>query len=186
MLIVADQWERILEGEARVLLEVRLIDFLKTRRWFAGKARVIHSVRIVESVPILDRSSRVFLLFIQVEYVAGASELYTFPLTAAFGESAAQIEQHLPGTIVAPLKVQTKDGEQIGVLYDALWSPDFSRMLLSAIGRGIRFTGETGALIASPLAGLCGSDRRRGLPRPHSLESGAEQYRLLPIVIVSS
>src|SRR5205085_5463435 len=52
--------------------------------------------------------------------------------------------------IVAPLKVQAKDFEQIGVLYDALWNPGFSKMLLSAIGRGIRFTGETGALIASP------------------------------------
>ena len=93
MLIVADQWERILEAESRVLLEARMIEFLKAQRWFAGKARVIHSVRIVESVPILDRSSRVFLLFIRVEYVAGAPELYTFSLTAAFGEQAAQIEQ---------------------------------------------------------------------------------------------
>jgi trehalose synthase-fused probable maltokinase len=150
MLIVADQWERILEGDARVILEACLIDFLKARRWFAGKARVIHSVRIVESVPIIDRSSCVFLLFIRVEYVAGASEAYTFFLTAAFGEPAAQIEQNLQGTIVAPLKVQTKDFEQTGVLYDALWSPDFSMMLLSAIGRGSRFTGKTGALIASP------------------------------------
>jgi trehalose synthase-fused probable maltokinase len=150
MLIVADQWERILEAESRVLFEARLVEFLKAQRWFSGKARVIHSVRIVESVPILDRSSRMFLLFIQVEYVVGASELYTFTLTAAFGEAAAQIEQTLKGTIVSPLKVQAKDFEQIGVLYDALWNPGFSKMLLSAIGRGIRFTGETGALIASP------------------------------------
>lgn len=150
MLIVADRWERILEREARIILETRLIDVLKARRWFAGKARVIRSVCIVESVPIIDQSNTVLLLFLRVEYVDGASELYTFPLTAAFGEPAAQIQQHLPGTTVAPLKVQTKDGEQIGVLYDALWSPDFSRMLLSAIGRGSRFTGDTGALIASP------------------------------------
>ena len=150
MLIVADRWERILEEEARLHLESCLMGIMKFRRWFAGKARVIHSVCIIESLSIPDRSSGVALLFIRVEYVDGTSEMYTLPLTAAFGEQAAQIQHDLPGTIVAPLKVQTKGCEQIGVLYDALWNPDFSRTLLSAIGRGSRFTGKTGALIASP------------------------------------
>jgi trehalose synthase-fused probable maltokinase len=150
MLIVADRWERILERDLRVSLETCLSEFLKARRWFSGKARVIHSVCILEFVPIHDRSSGAALLFIRVDYVGGASDMYTLPLTAAFGEQAAQIQQDLPGAIVAPLKVQTKDSEQIGVLYDALWSPDFSRTLLSAIGSGCRFTGEMGALIASP------------------------------------
>ena len=34
-------------------------------------------------------------------------------------------------------------------MYDALWNPDFSKTLLSAMGQGSRFTGETGTLIAS-------------------------------------
>jgi maltose alpha-D-glucosyltransferase / alpha-amylase len=150
MLIVADRWERILERDLRISLEICLLEFLKSRRWFAGKARAIHSVCILEFVPIQDRSSGAALLFIRVDYVGGASDMYTLPLTAAYGEQAAQIQQDLPGAIVAPLKVQTKDSEQIGVLYDALWNPDFSRTLLSAIGSGCRFTGEMGALIASP------------------------------------
>ena len=150
MLIVTERWERVLEGEARSMLEARLPDVLKARRWFAGKARAIQSVRIAESVPIPARSSSVVLLFIRVEYVDGAPELYTLPLTAAFGEEAAQIQQDQPGTIVTTLKVRTNDREQTGVLYDALWNSDFSRELLSAIGRGGRFTGESGALIASP------------------------------------
>jgi len=150
MLVVNERWERILEGEARGNLEASLPDVLKSRRWFSGKARSIQSVRIVESVPIPARSSAVVLLFILVEYVDGAPEMYTFPLTAALGELAAQIQQDLPGTIVMTLKVRIEDCEQTGVLYDALWSPDFSRTLLSAIGRGGGFTGETGTLIASP------------------------------------
>ena len=150
MLIVPDRWERILERDLRVSLEICLLEFLKPRRWFAGKSRVIHSVCIIEFLPIQDRSGGAVLLFIRVDYVGGASDMYTLPLTAAFGEQAAQIQQDLPGAIVAPLKVQAKDSEQIGVLYDALWNPDFSRTLLSAIGSGCRFTGEMGALIASP------------------------------------
>jgi maltose alpha-D-glucosyltransferase/alpha-amylase len=150
MLIVTERWERILEREAQTSLEGRLPDVLKSRRWFSGKARAIQSVRIVESVPIPARSSAVVLLFIRVEYVDGAPEMYTFPLTAAFDEQAAQIQQDLPGTIVTTLKVSMNEREQTGVLYDALWNPDFSKTLLFAIGQGDRFTGETGTLIASP------------------------------------
>jgi trehalose synthase-fused probable maltokinase len=149
MLIVNERWERVLEGEARGHLEACLPDFLKSRRWFAGKARAIQSVRIVESLPILCRSSQVALLFILVEYRDGTPETYAFPVTAALGEQAAQIQKDMPGTIVTTLKVRTKECEQTGVLYDALWNPDLSRTLLSAIGQGSRFTGETGTLIAS-------------------------------------
>jgi len=149
MLIVTERWERILEREARTPLESRLPDVLKGRRWFAGKARAVQSVRIVESVPIPARSSAAVLLFIRVEYVDGASEMYTFPLTAALGEEAAQIQRDLPGTIVTTVKVRNKDREQTGVLYDALWNPDFAMTLLSAMGQGDQFTGKTGTLIAS-------------------------------------
>lgn len=149
MLIVSERWERILERKAHTPFEGRLPDVLKARRWFAGKARVIQSVRIVESVPIPARSSAVVLLFIRVEYVDGAPEMYTFPVTAALGEQAAQIQRDLPGTIVTTLKVLSKDREQTGILYDALWNQDFSKTLLSAIGQGDRFTGEAGTLTAS-------------------------------------
>jgi trehalose synthase-fused probable maltokinase len=149
MLIVNERWERVLEGEARGHLEACLPDVLKSRRWFAGKARAIESVRIVESIPIPCRSSAVALLFILVEYRDGTPETYAFSVTAALGEQAAQIQKDMPSTMVTTLKVRTKECEQTGVLYDALWNPDFSRTLLSAIGQGSRFTGETGTLIAS-------------------------------------
>jgi hypothetical protein len=79
MLVVTERWERIFEREARGNLEACLPDVLKSRRWFSGKARAIQSVRIVESVPIPARSSAGVLLFILVEYVDGAREMYTFP-----------------------------------------------------------------------------------------------------------
>ena len=149
MLIVNERWERILEGEARGHLEACLPDVLKSRRWFAGKARAIESVRIVESLLIPCHANAASLLFILVEYRDGTPETYAFPFTAAFGEQAAQVQKDMPGTIVTTLKVRTKECEQNGVVYDALWNTDFSRALLSAIGQGSRFTGVTGTLIAS-------------------------------------
>jgi trehalose synthase-fused probable maltokinase len=149
MLVVNERWERIFEGEARGNLEACLPDVLKSRRWFSGKARAIQSVQIIESVPILSRLSTMALLFVRVEYLDVAPETYAFPVASALGEQAAQIQRDRPGTIVTTLKVRTNDREQTVVLYDALWSPDFSKTLLSAIGQGDRFTGETGTLIAS-------------------------------------
>src|SRR5689334_21784676 len=119
MLCVTDRWERILDREASTHLETCLPDVLNGRRWFAGKARVIQSVRIVESVPIPARSSTVVLLFIRVEYVQGAPEMYTFHLTAAFGEQAARIQEELQGTVVTTLKARINNREQTGILYDA-------------------------------------------------------------------
>jgi len=149
MLIVDERWERILEGEARGRLEACLPDVLKSRRWFAGKARSIQSVCIVESLPIPCRSSATVLLVILVAYRDGAPETYAFPVAAAFGDQAAQIQNDIPGTIVTALKVRTKECEHTGLLYDALWNEDFSMTLLAAIGQGSRFTGESGSLIAS-------------------------------------
>ncbi len=186
MLVVTERWERILEREARSSLEARLPDVLKARRWFAGKARAIQSVRIVESVPIPVGSSAVFLLFVLVEYEDGAPQLYTLPLTAAFGEQAVQIQQDLPSSIVTPLTVQTKDREHTGILYDALWNPDFTSELLSVIGQECsihRRERRPDHLIHSGLSRL---DTRRCRAGPCGLESRAEQYIRCISVIVSS
>lgn len=149
MLTVADRWDRVCEGQGKTALETVLPNVLRARRWFGGKARMIQSVRIVEVVPIPARSTSTVLLFIRVQYLEGNPETYTLPLTAAFGEEAAQIQRDLPQTVVAPLKVQVKDREQTGVLYDALWNAHLSRALLDAIGQGCRFKGTEGTLIAS-------------------------------------
>jgi len=149
MLIVKERWERLLEGEVRGQLEACLPEILKSRRWFAGKARAIQSVRIVESVTIPCPSDAVALLFILVEYLDGAPETYEWPVAAAFGEQAAKLQKDVPGAIVTALMVRTKDREEPGVLYDALWNAEFSRTLLSAMGEGSRFRGKTGTLIAS-------------------------------------
>jgi len=149
MLTVTERWDRVCEGQGKANLETVLPNVLRARRWFGGKARVIQSVRIVEVVPIPARSTSTKLLFIRVEYREGNPETYTLPVTAAFGEEAAQIQRDLPQAVVAPLKVQVKDREQTGVVYDALWNADLSRALLDAIGQGCSFKGTEGTLIAS-------------------------------------
>ncbi len=149
MLVVKDRWERLLEREVRGQLEACLPDILPSRRWFAGKAGAIQLVRIVESVTIPTPSNAAALLFILVEYLEGVPETYAWPVTAAFGKEATDLQEDVPHAIVTELMVRTKDGEERGVLYDALWNGGFSKMLLCAMGEERRICGETGTVITS-------------------------------------
>jgi len=125
-----------------------LPSFLYTRRWFGSKARRIGAVRIVDSVPIPSGSSAM-LLFIRVKYDDGGMETYQLPVIAAIGEEAERVRRDCPQAVLAPLVVRKDDREHAGLIYEALWSCDFSLALLQAIGRGNRFQGSAGSLIAS-------------------------------------
>src|SRR6185295_14609587 len=136
------------EGERKDAWEAMLPAVLMTRRWFGGKARPIRSVRIVESVPLPFPATSAVLLFLRVEFREGPEETYLLPVTAAFGETAVQIQRDLPHAVVAPFEI--RDQNQAGVLYDALWNSECTAALLHAIGEGARFQGGAGTLIASP------------------------------------
>ena len=149
MLTVSDHWEQVLTGEPKSALERLLPDVVRARRWFGSKARHIRSARIVESIPIPFESTTAVLLHIQLEYGAGSPETYALPITAAFHEEAARIQEGLPQAVVASITIQ-KDGRDLGgVLYDALWNQGFARAILDAIGHESRFVGITGSLQAS-------------------------------------
>ena len=58
-----------------------LPDFLPRQRWFAGKARELCRVSIVERAAIPDARPPLLLAFVDVEYAEGPSERYFVPLT---------------------------------------------------------------------------------------------------------
>lgn len=148
MLQAAHHWEDLLEGTAADALTRVLPAVLLTRRWFGGKARRIETVRIVESMAISAGEATMRLLLIRVEYGEGNAETYQLPLTAAFGAEALRIQRDFPQAVIAPLTVSRNDGEQQGLLYDALWSRDLALALLQTIGQGARFHGTAGSLSA--------------------------------------
>ena len=147
-LTVTGSWESILRGEAKSNLEAILPDFLRTRRWFGGKARAIQSVEILEAIPVAQATGALKALFalLKVAYMEGRPETYVLPLTFAAGEGAAHVQGEMPQTIVAHLRVNGKEG----VLYDALWDTSFSKELLDVIARGRQFKGVLGEVMASP------------------------------------
>ncbi len=149
VLTLSGGWESAFQGKARAGLEDILGGYLRTRRWFGGKARRIRSARIREALRMPYASSAAYLSLVQVDYSEGDPELYALPLTFAAGERADQVRHESPQLIVASVPTGEGDGE--GVLYDALGDREFCAALLEAIGHRRRLRGDAGDVVAAPM-----------------------------------
>jgi maltose alpha-D-glucosyltransferase / alpha-amylase len=142
VLAVEGSWRSALEGKAKRDLESVLLDVLPTRRWFGGKARTLRAVEIAEAIPVAEDA---VIALLEVDYADAEAEMYALPL--AFAPSRRAGDPTIAGA-VARLEADLPEGT--GVLYDPLGEPRFSRALLAAIGRGERFRGRHGDLVAEP------------------------------------
>ena len=142
-LLAATSWQALLEEESRAGLEGLLPDYLKQRRWFLGRLRVIRSARVVEAIPFPPSAAYFFL--VELYYNQGEPETYVVPLALATGERAVEILRHQPAKVIARLG---DSGDETGVLYAADGDQSFCEGLLDAIGRRRRFKGSAGELHA--------------------------------------
>lgn len=170
-LAVAGDWTEVFRGQSRAELEALFPAFLRIQRWFGGKANTIKQVSFHDVIPVPSNAHKEgFIALVHVHYVQGDSELYSVPLTYAIGEEAQRIRDHSPHSVLAELKVE---GSQLGLLYDALYSPVFCQALLAMVIHNCHCQGANGSLVGSaadPLRHALGG----GLP-PSSVISGAEQ-----------
>jgi maltose alpha-D-glucosyltransferase/alpha-amylase len=164
---VTGSWEQLFRKDARAGLEKILPDYLKTRRWFGGKARRIKSVAIRESVPLAGTDPPSVLLLVRVEYPDIESETYSFPVAFATGKEAARVQMESPQAVVAHLKIGRGNGNGEGVLCDAIFGKDVCDFFLQAIGHRRRFKGSHGEIVASPTRAF----RRIRGPETEHLES---------------
>lgn len=130
-------WEGALEGENRATLEALLPDYLRSCRWFGGKARDIAGLSILEAVPVPGEEHGARIANVRVSYTEGEAQTYVLPLNFAPAERAMQLQESVPQAIIARLNVAGQEG----VLYDGTWDADFARLLLEAI-KGSRESGS--------------------------------------------
>ncbi len=158
-LTLRGSWETILRGKTKARLEAVLPGYLRTRRWFGGKARSVQSTQILEAIPMPTESPLAYIILAQVEYTDGEPEIYVLPL--AFGPEDQVAQGQDKQQVVARLRLQGKGEEQEGVLYEVLGEKGFSRLLLEAVARHRQFKGEFGRMVAShshAFRALLGSD----------------------------
>ncbi|MCA9420719.1 MAG: putative maltokinase, partial [Nitrospira sp.] len=146
---ISKDWDNLIQKREKVKLENLLPQYLQGRRWFGGKARTMQFVEITETIPLPQENPLAVLALIRVEYTEGEPEMYLLPL------------QYIPADRMAPLvdspaaiarvRVKMKDGEQEGLLIDAMWDREFQKLLLDSISRNRRFTGPTGDLVTQAM-----------------------------------
>ncbi len=140
-------WPGVFEPPLRAVLEELVGGYLRGRRWFGGKARVMRMVQLGETIRVPYGSDAAYVALLQVRYADGDPETYALPLTFAAGDRAAQVVKDTPGAVVA--SVRPGGDAEAGVLYDALVDPAFSSALLEAIARRARFRGRAGEIVCA-------------------------------------
>ena len=184
------RWEAVLKGESRErerLENVILPRYLRSCRWFRGKAKVIQTVRIMEDIALPVNSDSCHLLLLEASYMEGPSDLYLLPVSFALTkkgdqppeEPAAEIKYEGPDyggkriaeessqSVIARLFVDKDEG----ILYDSVYDGRFRNILLTLIARRRKIRGTRGEL-----AGLPGKMFRR-LAGDKALPLNSQTYK---------
>lgn len=144
---VQTSWKSIFEGLQRERLEEEILPhYLRSCRWFGGKAQIIQKINIIEDIPISVGNNTIRLLILDVNYTEGIPEKYLLPLDFSDIDNAKQIVEEFPLSIVANLSVD----DEKGILYDAVYSEAFRENLLWMIARRKRIKGYGSELLAYP------------------------------------
>lgn len=168
-------WSKAFESGNAESLVPMLVGYLRKRRWFGGKARIIQSATIRDVVPIRYGPSVIHLLFVQLEYAEGEPETYLMPLSLAVGARMEEVLEEHATAVVARARVSQAQGGPDAVVYDAVADPEFGRALLSAIERRTRFGRARGARVVATRSRRFRNLRAGMDPAAIPAISGAEQ-----------
>jgi maltose alpha-D-glucosyltransferase/alpha-amylase len=130
------------------ILEAVLLDYVKSRRWFRGKARDAWAAEIQDVVPLHYNSSNAYIILFQVDYSEGEPETYIIPVATAPPDKEDKLSGEYSNAVIAKLKQRGKNGESI--LFDAMVDGGFCALLLKAVGRRRVFKGNSGEIVALP------------------------------------
>ena len=161
-------WEKTFGSRGKAVVEGLLPAFLRSRRWFGGKARRIKEVEIVEAVPIPVGRVTDFLTLVRVDYTEGDPETYVVTLGFATGAGAGQLLENERHRALAHAKVKGVEG----VLHESFGDRGFAQALLEAIGKRRTLKGAGGELVALPSRGY---KKLRGSEPLEPVPLGAEQ-----------
>jgi maltose alpha-D-glucosyltransferase/alpha-amylase len=138
------RWETVFHEKIKEKLEEDVLpSYIAGCRWFGGKGRKIRDVGIIENIPVGNGDPAAHFLFLRVNYIDGASEMYLLPVAFSYGEEAEKLIDTNPGAILAILKV----GDTDGIIHDAVYSEQFRLKLLRMIIKKSGAGGPDGQLV---------------------------------------
>ncbi len=117
------------EKPLRQLERKVLPSYLKSCRWFGGKARAVQSMSVVAVVEIPNKYVDAAIFIIEVSYNEGLPEMYQLPLALAEKSDATDNLDIPEKGKVAELQME----ETEGWLYDAVYNEQFRNVLFHFI-----------------------------------------------------
>ena len=106
-------WQEVLAERAKPRFEKVLSAYVRSKRWFGGKARQIKQARIQEWFPLPDDRQDTVFLFLQVDYVGSESETYVLPLIYLPARLALELIHERPEAVVGRIKIHSKSGRRV-------------------------------------------------------------------------
>ena len=137
--IAARSWEEVFADRNRDALMRALTRYLRSKRWFGGKARVVTGMSLHDRIAVAR--DNVWLVIVEVEYAEGPSELYLLPLAMHKGDLAEDAR----AILIARMRENC-------ALYEAIADEKLSSALLETIARRKHWKGRHGVLTGSPTA----------------------------------
>jgi maltose alpha-D-glucosyltransferase/alpha-amylase len=152
--------EALLTNSARTRLEREILPgYIQNCRWFGSKARTLRQMRVIEQAPVSADAGAAQIWLVEISYLDGPTEIYTFPVQIATGDAARAIAQKAPAAIVARFA-----GSEEAVLHDAIWDEKFRTQLFRAIAQRETHQGHAGQLIGNPGSALASDGTLQVLP----------------------
>jgi len=125
----------------RAPLERALLRYLKTRRWFGGKARTIATLAVRDRIALPADAG--VLTIVEVEFTDGEPQRYLLPLCVARARRADEQDAARAATQIARLR----DGV---LLVEPVVDEAFARALLDTIARRRQLKGGEGSVHGAP------------------------------------
>ncbi len=147
-ILVVESFEEVFSPKAVAELSRALPRFLSQRRWFWLRGRKMRSAEAIDWIVL---RSDMILMIVKVEFDEGEPELYLAALSAVRGEEGEKIIHDDPSITFARLR--TRDGDS-GLLYGALFCPDFGNILLDLVRNEKTLEAQLGSLIAHKFSDL--------------------------------
>jgi maltose alpha-D-glucosyltransferase/alpha-amylase len=144
-------WDELLKGRAAKAFRQALEPYLRGKRWFAGKARTIQTIELIDAFELADVSERTQaderhrLLLVRATYADGEPDAYVLPVMM-IGEDTAIEDLLLENPKAAIVKVKRPGDSSVELLCEASWDEQLWEHLLEMIKDRGRLRGLHGTL----------------------------------------
>ncbi|HEX5471495.1 MAG TPA: maltose alpha-D-glucosyltransferase [Lacipirellulaceae bacterium] len=139
-------WHDLLTGRGRKVLGDALETYLQQQRWFAGKARTLQKVDLIDSFDLGGSTVEpaVRLLLVNANYSEGEPDAYVVPVAMLDEDAANDLQTMHPSSGI--MRIELANEGRLVTLCEATWSDDLWQELLDTIARRRRIRAQHGSL----------------------------------------